>query len=177
MTNVIRSRRLQLRELTLEDDEFILQLLNEAPFLRYIGDKGVRTRSDAREYIVQGPIESYRRCGFGLYLTSLRDEGVPVGICGLVKREGLEDVDLGFALRSRFFSNGYAAEAAASMLAHGREHLGLRRIVAITARDNLASIAVLEKVGLRFERMIRLSPQSPEIRLYGTCEARHTEGA
>jgi len=165
--NVIRSPRLQLRELTLHDDEFILQLLNEAPFLRFIGDKGVRTLSDAREYIMQGPIASYRQLGFGLYLTRLRDGGASVGICGLVKREVLQDVDLGFALLSRYCARGYAAEAAAAVLAFGREQLGLQRIVAITAPDNFASIAVLEKVGLSFERMIKLTPKSPELKLFG----------
>lgn len=165
--NVVRSPRLQLRELTLHDDEFILQLLNEAPFLRFIGDKGVRTLSDAREYIMQGPIASYRQFGFGLYLMSLRDGGTAVGICGLVKREALEDVDLGFALLSRYCSRGYAVEAAAAVLAFGRERLGLRRIVAITAPDNFASIAVLEKVGFGFERMIKLGPKSPELSLFG----------
>ena len=165
--NVIRSPRLQLRELTVQDDEFILQLLNEAPFLRFIGDKGVRTLFDAREYIIQGPIASYRQFGFGLYMTSLRDGGIPVGICGLVKREALEDVDLGFALLSRYCSRGYAVEAAAAVLTFGRERLRLRRIVAITAPDNFASIAVLEKVGLSFERMIKLTPQSPQLKLFG----------
>src|SRR6202050_2493190 len=96
--NIIRSERLDLRELDLQDDEFILRLLNEASFLRFIGDKGVRTLADARDYISQGPMDSYRRFGFGLYLTSLRASGEPIGICGLVKREGLADVDVGFAL-------------------------------------------------------------------------------
>ena len=164
----IRSARLELRELTLRDDEFILQLLNEDSFLRFIGDKGVRTLSDAREYIAQGPIGSYRRCGFGLYLTSLRDGGIPIGICGLVKRETLEDVDLGFAQLSRHCSRGYATESAAAVLAYGRKILALPRIVAITAPDNGASIAVLERIGLRFERLVRLAADSPELKLFGS---------
>ena len=165
--NPIRSPRLELRELTLQDDEFILQLLNGESFLRFIGDKGVRTLSDAREYIAQGPIASYRRFGFGLYLSSLRDRATPVGICGLVKRESLEDVDLGFAQLSRHCARGYATEAAAAVLAYGREVLALRRIVAITAPDNAASIAVLEKVGFQFERLIRLAADGPALKLFG----------
>lgn len=169
--NVIRTARLQLRELELQDDEFILQLLNEAAFLRFVGDKGVRTLSDARDYIWKGPMDSYRRFGFGLYLASLRDGGLPIGICGLVKRDYLADVDVGFAFLSRYWSKGYATESAAAVLAHGKEQLQLPRIVAITAPDNHGSIAVLEKIGLQFERMIKLTEYSPELKLFGP--ARH----
>jgi len=168
---VIRTARLQLREMELQDDEFILQLLNEAAFLRFIGDKGVRTLSDARDYIWKGPMDSYRRFGFGLYLASLRHGGLPIGICGLVKRDNLADVDVGFAFLSRYWSQGYATESAAAVLTHGKERLQLPRIVAITAPDNHGSIAVLEKIGLRFERMIRLTENSPELKLFGP--ARH----
>ncbi len=169
--SVIRTVRLQLRELELRDDEFILQLLNEAAFMRFIGDKGVRTLSDAREYILKGPMESYRRLGFGLYLASLGDGGVPIGICGLLKRDNLADVDVGFAFLSRYWSHGYATESAAAVLAHGKEQLQLPRIVAITSPDNHGSIAVLEKIGLQFERMIKFTETSPELKLFGP--ARH----
>jgi len=168
---VIRTARLQLRELELQDDEFILQLLNEAAFLRFIGDKGVRTLSDARDYIWKGPMDSYRRFGFGLYLVSLRAGGLPIGICGLVKRDNFADVDVGFAFLSRYWSQGYATESAAAVLAHGKERLQVPRIVAITAPDNHGSIAVLEKIGLQFERMIKLTENSPELKLFGP--ARH----
>jgi [ribosomal protein S5]-alanine N-acetyltransferase len=166
MTAILITPRLELRELTLGDDAFILRLLNEEGFLRYIGDKGVRTLADAREYLGKGPIDSYRRNGFGLYLVSLRN-GEPIGMCGLVKRESLADVDVGFAFLSAHWSNGYAAESAAAVLAYGKEHLGLKRIVAITAPDNTGSIAVLTKVGLRFERMIRLADDTKDVRLFG----------
>ncbi len=169
--SVIRSERLQLRKLELADDEFILRLLNEDSFLRFIGDKCVRSLADAREYILKGPMDSYRRFGFGLYLASLLDSGLPIGICGLVKRDALDDVDVGFAFLSQFCSKGYAAESAAAVLAYGRRQLHLRRIVAITAADNHASIAVLEKIGLKFERAIRLSEHSPELMMYGPAAA------
>ena len=107
--SLLESERLVLRELDLDDAEFILELLNEPAFVRFIGDKGVRTLADAREYLQKGPMDSYRRLGFGLYLASLRADGTPIGMCGLVKREGLADVDVGFALRSRYWSQGYAA--------------------------------------------------------------------
>ena len=168
---VIKTARLDLRELGFEDAEFILELLNEAGFIRFIGDKGVRTIADARDYIRQGPMDSYARNGFGLYAACLRD-GTPIGICGLVKREGLEEPDVGFAFLSRYWSKGYAVECAAAILAHARETLNLTRIVAITSPDNWSSIAVLEKIGLRFERMIRLVDHSPELKLFGSARAR-----
>jgi ribosomal-protein-alanine N-acetyltransferase len=112
--SVIRTSRLDLRELDFSDAEFILELLNEAGFIRFIGDKGVRTLADARDYILQGPMDSYARNGFGLYAACLRD-GTPIGICGLVKREGLNDPDVGFAFLSRYWSSGYAVESAAAV--------------------------------------------------------------
>ncbi len=163
---VIRTERLELRQLEPNDAEFILELLNEAAFLRFIGDKGVRTAADAREYIRKGPMDSYARHGFGLYAACLLD-GTPIGICGLVKREGLADVDVGFAFLARYCSNGYAVESASAVLAHARRVLQLQRIVAITSPDNGGSIAVLGKIGLKFERMIRLSEYSPELKLFG----------
>jgi RimJ/RimL family protein N-acetyltransferase len=174
--NVIRTERLLLRELELQDDGFILRLLNEEAFMRFIGDKGVRTLADARDYILQGPMDSYRRFGFGLYLTGLRDSGQPIGICGLVKRDTLADVDIGFAFLSHYWSRGYAAESAAAVLAYGTQQLRLPRIVAITAPDNQGSIAVLEKIGLRFQSMIKLSEHSPELKMYGPPGDRPMDG-
>ena len=165
---VIQTRRLVLRHLNLSDAEFILELLNEAGFLRFIGDKGVRTLSDARDYLLKGPMDSYARHGFGLYAACLRD-GTPIGICGLVKRDGLADVDVGFAFLSRHCSKGYAAESASAVLDHAAQTLELRRIVAITAPDNAASIAVLEKIGLKFEQMISLADRGPELKLFGSA--------
>jgi RimJ/RimL family protein N-acetyltransferase len=164
--HVIQTDRLLLRQLELNDAEFILELLNEPQFLRYIGDKGVRTLGDARSYILQGPRDSYEKHGFGLYAACLLD-GTPAGICGLVRRDGLEDVDVGFAFLSRHRARGYAVESASAVLAHAKRVLRLQRIVAIASPDNFASIAVLEKIGLKFERMIRLTEHSPELKLFG----------
>jgi len=164
--HVIETQRLALRELKAGDAPFILELLNEDGFLEFIGDKGVRSLADARQYIAKGPVDSYRRYGFGLYLTSLREDGTPIGICGLVKRDALPDVDLGFAFLAKYWLRGYASEAAAAVLAHGRKVLGLKRIVAITALGNRGSMAVLEKIGLRLEGRIRLAEEGPELNLY-----------
>ncbi len=171
--NVMTTARLELRELAAHDAPFILELLNEDGFLRFIGDKGVRTLADAREYISMGPGGSYRRHGFGLYITCLRHDGTPVGICGLVKRETLADVDIGFAFLQRHWSKGYAAEAAAAVFAHARDALGLRRVVAITAPDNHGSMAVLSKIGLEFERTITLGEGGPPLNLFGPASGRY----
>jgi len=165
---VVETERLTLRRLEIGDAAFILGLLNDPSFLRFIGDKGVRTLDDAREYISSGPIASYERFGFGLYLTARKDDDVPIGICGLLKRDSLMDVDVGFAFLPRFWSKGYALEAASAVMAHGRNVLGLTRIVAITSPANEASIRLLEKLGMRFESMVRLSADSPEILLFAS---------
>lgn len=163
---VLETQRLVLRHLSLSDAEFILELLNQPSFIRYIGDRGVRTVDDARRYILEGPVASYERHGFGLYLVQLKESGVRVGICGLVKRETLPDVDIGFAFLPQYGSRGYAFESASATMVHGREVLGLKRIVAITTSDNDRSIRLLERIGLRFSGMIRLASDAEELRLF-----------
>lgn len=167
---ILETERLILRRLTIDDAEFILELLNDASFLRYIGDKGVRNIDDAVRYLNTGPIASYERFGFGLYLVELKTSGEPIGMCGLLKRDTLPHVDVGFAFLPTFWSQGYAFESAAAVMAFGREALGLRRIVAITSPENQASISLLEKIGLRFERMIKLGEDQSEVRLFGTTD-------
>jgi len=163
---VIETERLLLRHLTPNDAPFILDLLNQPSFLQFIGDRGVRTLDDARQYIAKGPAASYARHGFGLYLTALRASGEPVGLCGLIKRDTLPDVDVGYAFLPQFWAKGYATEAATAVLAYGRQTLHIPRIIAIVNPDNAGSIAVLQKVGLRFEKMVRLSEDEPEVLLF-----------
>ena len=148
-----------------DDAEFMVELLNDSAFLRFIGDKGVRTIEDARQYILTGPMESYERHGFGLWLVALKGSNTPIGICGFLKRETLSDVDIGFAFLPPYRSQGYAFESADAVMDYGRKVLGLRRVVAITNEDNIGSIRVLEKIGMSFDRMIRLSDDGPEIKL------------
>lgn len=151
---VLETDRLLLRHLNLSDAEFILELLNEPAFLQNIGDRGVRTTVDAGLYILNGPLASYEKFGFGLYLVQLKEPPVPLGICGLLKRDFLEDVDLGFAFLQRFWFKGYAYESASAVMDYGRGALGLKRIAAVTAPHNQGSIRVLEKIGFRFEKMV-----------------------
>jgi RimJ/RimL family protein N-acetyltransferase len=168
---VLETDRLILRKLSPEHSGFILALLNDPSWLRFIGDRGVRTLDDARKYILDGPVESYERVGFGMYLTELKETGEPIGMCGLVKRDALEDVDIGYAFLPRFRGRGFAFEAASAVMTYGRNVVGLRRLVAITDPDNEASIRVLEKLGMRYEKKVRLSEDGEEISLYGRALA------
>jgi RimJ/RimL family protein N-acetyltransferase len=168
LLTVVETERLVLRRFSTDDAEFILELLNQPSFLRYIGDKEVRNNADAVRYIQNGPVASYERFGFGLYLVELKDSEVPIGICGLLKRDSLPDVDVGFAFLPSYWSRGYAFESAAAVMAYGRDVLGLRRIVAITSLDNDASIRLLEKLGLRFERLVKLAADQSEVKLFGS---------
>ena len=163
---VCETARLRLRHLLDCDAPFILELLNEPDFIRNIGDREVRTLEDARRYIQHGPMVSYSQHGFGLFLVELRDSGEPVGICGLLKRDYLQDVDVGFALRESHRGKGYAFEAAQAAMRHGQEDLGISRIVAITSPDNRASMKVLRKLGLEFERNLRIPDQSRDTLLF-----------
>jgi len=164
---ILETGRLRLRKLTVDDAEFILRLLNEASFIQSIGDKGGRTLEDARSYIVMGPIASYDKFGFGLWLVENRTDGVPMGMCGLLKRDTLEDVDIGYALVPEFWSKGFAMEAAAAVLSYGKSDFGMKRIVAIVSPQNDSSIRLLEKLGFAFERMVKLAPEADEIKLFG----------
>ena len=155
---VVQTQRLILRRLTLDDAAFMLRLLNDAAWLQYIGDRGVRTLEAAREYLRTGAIDMYTRLGFGLYLVELNSTHEPIGICGLIKRDTLPDVDLGFAFLAQFRGGGYAYESAAATLGYARATLGMQRIVAIVSPENQRSIALLEKLGFHFEQSLRLPP-------------------
>lgn len=163
---VLETERLVLRRFTVEDDAFILELLNDPAWLRFIGDKGVKTLSDARDYLRKGPIDMYERLGFGAYLVARRSDGAPMGLCGLIKRDVLEDVDLGFAFLPAFRQMGYAFEAGSAVLAYGRKAFGLTRIVAITSPENAVSARLLEKLGFRFENTVTLGEGGHEVRLF-----------
>jgi len=162
----LETQRLFLRPVTVDDAQFILTLLNEPSFLRYIGDKQVRNLEDARQYILNGPVATYERHGFGLLLVELRDSQMPIGMCGLVKREELPDPDMGFAFLPAHWNKGLAFEAATAALQDVRERLKLRRVLAITFLDNEASINLLQRLGFRFDRITKLSPEGDELKLF-----------
>ena len=163
---ILETERLRLRKLALDDADFILRLLNEPSFIQNIGDRGVRTIDDARSYILQGPVATYEKFGFGIWLVEMKDSGAPVGMCGLLKRDVLEDVDIGYAFLPEFWSRGYAIESASAVMSYAKEKLGLKRVVAVTNADNRSSIRLLAKIGFEYEKMVRLSEDAPEIKLF-----------
>jgi len=164
--SVIETERLILRKLSTDDAKFILDLLNQPSFIHFIGDRGVRNLEDARQYILKGAVTSYERFGFGLYLTLLKEDQVPIGICGLVKRDTFKDADIGFAFLPQYWAMGYAFESASAVLAYATNVLGLKQVLGITTPDNQRSIHVLEKIGLKFEKMVRLPKDDVELKLF-----------
>lgn len=165
---VLETERLFLRRFDVGDAEFILALLNEPSFLRYIGDKKVRTVEDAAQYILNGPVASYERNGFGLCAVEVKETHTPIGMCGLLKRDELPDADIGFAFLPDYWNKGFAFEAAAAVLQDARERLKLKRVLAITNQDNEASIKLLQKLGLQIERVVKMSTDSTELFLLAT---------
>ena len=167
----LRTERLAIRPFTEDDAAFILELVNDADWLRFIGDKQVRCLDDARRYLREGPMAMWTRHGHGLCCVERASDGVAIGMCGLIKRASLDDVDLGLAFLPAARGHGFAREAAAATLAHGFGALALKRIVAITDIANLASARVLESVGLRFERLLPAGSDGKTLRLFAASVA------
>jgi RimJ/RimL family protein N-acetyltransferase len=163
----LETPRLVLRRLEFDDAPFLVRLLNEPSFLSNIGDRGVRNVEDAHRYLREGPLMMYARYGFGLWHAAQKSDGAAVGMCGLLKRESLPDADIGYAYLPEFWGQGYAFEAAAAALEHGRQKFGLKRVIAIVSQHNAGSIRVLEKLGMSFERLHSVNPAEPDVRLYG----------
>ncbi len=165
---MLETERLRLTHLSDRDAEFIRGLLNEPSFLRFIGDRGVRTADDARRYIQDGPVAGYARYGHGLLRMGLKTDDTPIGICGVLRRDTLPEPDIGFSLLPAWWSKGYAFEAASAVMQHARGVLQLGRILAITSVDNESSIRLLGKLGFRFERLMRLGEETNEVRLFAS---------
>jgi RimJ/RimL family protein N-acetyltransferase len=163
---LIPTERLELRQFDEDDAAFILRLVNEPSFLRYIGDRGVRSLDDARRYIAEGPVAGYARYGHGLLCAVRKADGLAVGMCGVLKRDALPEPDLGFSYFPEHWSQGYAFESASAVMIHAREVLGLGRILAITTVDNQPSMRLLGKLGFRFDRMITTGDDPTELRLF-----------
>jgi RimJ/RimL family protein N-acetyltransferase len=155
----IETERLRLVEFTPDDAGFVLRLLNEPSFLRYIGDRGVRRLDDARRYIMDGPVAGYARHGHGLMRVVRRSDGEDIGMCGVQKRDTLPDPDIGLSVLPEHWSQGYALEAASAAMRHARGTVRLGRIVAITTRDNEPSIRLLGKLGFRFDRLVAIGSE------------------
>lgn len=163
---IIKTERLSLRYLNVNDAEFIVQLLNEPDWIKYIGDRGVRTVESAQSYILDGPIAMYKEHGIGLFLVELKGSETPIGVCGLIQRDFLKDVDLGFGFLSKYWGHGYAYEAAHATLNYGIEERGYERIAGFTSLDNEKSANLLQKLGMIDEGKIRYSTTAEYVRLF-----------
>ena len=163
---VFTTERLRLRRFTYHDAAFLVTLLNDADFLQYIGDRGVRTDDDARAYLDAGPFASYAQHGFGLWCCERRDTGEAIGICGLLRRDTLPHADVGYALLPAARGFGYAREAVAGVLRHAREALRLPLVVAIVSPHNPRSMQVLESLGFERVEMVVAAPGAEPVWLF-----------
>jgi RimJ/RimL family protein N-acetyltransferase len=163
---VMNTQRLLLRQFTLDDAGFILRLLNDPSFVRHIADKGVRDLEGARGYLREGPVASYERHGFGLWRVSLASTDTAIGMAGLIKRDYLDDMDIGYAFLPEYGGVGYALEAASAVMHHARHVLDARRILAIVSESNARSIRLLEKLGFEAEGVVRAPGSERDVRLF-----------
>lgn len=162
---ILETQRLVLREVVKTDDEFMLDLLNQPTFIKYIGDRNVRDLETARDFIKTRYTKSYQDNGYGLYLVELKETKTSIGVCGFVKRDTLPDPDIGFAFLPQFEEKGYAFESAEAIMKYGQEKLGFKRVLAITTQDNTRSGKLLEKIGLHFGNLIEM-PNSDVLKLF-----------
>ena len=163
---VLETERLLLVPLSYDHCEFIFELVNEPSFKRFIGDKDVNSLEDARQYLREGPIGVYERFGYGMFRVSVKDTESPAGICGLMKRKGFEDPDLGFAFLNRFRNLGYANESADAVMKYAFGELKLDRIIAMADPENEPSLKLLRKLGFTYERDVRMPEDDHDINLF-----------
>lgn len=168
MSTIAATERLELVHLTVEDAPFILELVNDPAWLRFIGDRGVRTLAQAVVYLQNGPLASYVANGYGLYLVRRKSDGARLGMCGLLQRSSLPQPDIGFAYLPQFTGQGYGYEAATAVLHHARHQLNLSPILAIVKPDNVPSIKLLEKLGMQLQQRLSLDEGQSEVLLYTT---------
>ena len=167
--HTLETQRLDLRWLTPGDAGLMLAIWNDPGFLEHVGDRGIRTVDEAERALIEGPLRLYREHGYGPYRLSLRGTDTAIGICGLFRRDGLDDPDIGFALLPEYCGKGYAEEAARAVVAHARDGLGLTRLTAIVSPGNAASIRLIRNIGLDFERMHRMPADSEDVALYSVA--------
>jgi RimJ/RimL family protein N-acetyltransferase len=163
--DILATDRLRLRTATLDDAAFYCELVNDPDFIEHIGDRGIRTLEDARQSMLDGPIAMQLERGHSLYVVELKSDGTPIGMCGLIKRTTLDGIDIGYAFLSAWRRQGYALEAGLGVLAYAPT-LGLRRVLAITSPNNIASNRLLLKMGMQFEHFMHLTPDDAGTNLY-----------
>lgn len=168
--NILETERLILRRFTVDDTAFIIELLNTEGWIKYIGDRNVKTTDQARTYLENGPLKSYRNNEFGLALVELKTGHVPIGMCGLVKRDYLEDPDIGFAFLPNYHGQGYASEIVKKTIDYAFAELQKEKLLAITLPENQSSIRLLEKVGFTYSYNFVRSDTKEELCLYSTSK-------
>jgi RimJ/RimL family protein N-acetyltransferase len=165
MNYILETERLRLREFTVDDTKFIIELLNSPGWIEFIGDRNVSTEDEAACYLQNGPLKSYKQNGFGLSMVETKNDQAAIGMCGIIKRDNMENPDIGFAFLPRFYGKGYAFEIASATLSYAIHELGIAKVAAITLRGNLRSIRILEKIGFKFIKTIK-SDKNEEMLLY-----------
>jgi RimJ/RimL family protein N-acetyltransferase len=168
---ILETKRLILREVSADDAEFMLDLLNQPSFIKYIGDRNVHTVDESKEFIETRYVKSYRDNGFGLYAVELKDLGTVIGICGFVKRDTLPEPDIGFAFLPQFCGQGFAVEAAEGSMKYGEETLGFTKVLAITTQDNESSGKLLLKTGFKFVESVKMPHDDEELKLFSWQKA------
>ena len=163
---IVETQRLILREITIEDAKFLLRLANEPSFVSNIGDKGLRNLKDAERFILDGYWTNQELPGYGMFLVELKAGGIPIGGCGLLYRKALDVTDIGFAFLPEYWNRGFAYEAAEAILKYGHSTLGVDKIVGLTSADNYSSIKLLKKLGMEFEKTVKMSDDDPGTVLY-----------
>jgi len=167
---ILETERLRLREFTTDDTQFILELLNSPGWLEFIGDRNIKSVEQAKVYLENGPIKSYRENGFGLSLVETKDNGLKIGMCGIIKRDNLDHPDIGFAFLPQYTGNGYAFEIAMATLTFAFNTLKLPVINGITLANNERSIRLLAKIGLKFIKPFHFPNDEEELMLFSTRE-------
>ncbi len=171
---ILDTERLSLRTITQDDAPFYLELVNDPGFIANIGDRQIRTLDGACEAIENGPMAMQAALGHSIYLVERKSDGARIGMSGLIKRDTLPDVDIGYAFLPAYRGHGYALEAALAVRDHARDQVGLARLLAITSPGNASSIALLTKIGMRFDCLLQLMPDGEGSNLYTLDFARIT---
>lgn len=166
MEKILETERLILRQFTLDDSAFILELLNTPTWLQFIGDRNVHSIEDAENYLLNGSLKSYAENGFGFYAVVAKETRETIGMCGLIKRDTLPDIDIGFAFLPNLISKGYGFEIASTTLNYSLNVLKIKRIIAIVNPDNEKSIGLIKKIGMQFEEMIKFGDDGKELMLF-----------
>ena len=170
MEPILETERLRLRRFTIDDTKFIIKLVNSPGWIEFIGDRNIKTDDQAREYLQNGPLKSYELNGFGLSLVELKNEGTPIGMCGIIRRYMLENPDIGFAFLPEFTGKGLAFEIANATMKYAKDQLKLPIVYAITVPRNQSSIKLLEKIGMRFLRLFSFPDENEELMLFSSEE-------